>query len=54
MKIALIGHGRMGQEIENVAAGLHIEISKVFEVDDNPEGSGLTRESLKGIDVLLS
>jgi 4-hydroxy-tetrahydrodipicolinate reductase len=53
MKIALIGHGRMGQEIENVAAGLHIEISKVFEVDDNPEGSGLTRESLKGIDVCM-
>lgn len=53
MKIALIGHGKMGREVENIAAGLHIEVSKVFDVDNNPDGMGLTKESLKGVDVCL-
>ena len=53
MKIALIGHGKMGKEVENIAGGLRIEIVKVFDADNNPGGAGLTTESLKGVDVCL-
>lgn len=53
MKIALIGHGKMGKEIENIAGGLRIEILKVFDADNNPGGTGLTKESLKGVDVCM-
>lgn len=53
MKIALIGYGKMGQEIESVAGGLRMEIVQVFEAENNQGGTGLTRESLKGVDVCL-
>lgn len=53
MKIALIGHGKMGKEIENVAGSLRIDILKVFDAENNADGTGLTRESLKGVDVCM-
>lgn len=53
MKIALIGHGKMGGEIERVAAAKGIQVGKIFTEENNRNGCGLTKESLKGIDVCI-
>lgn len=53
MNIALIGHGRMGTEIERVASARGIRVKKIFTEENNRGGGGLTREALKGIDVCL-
>ena len=53
MNIALIGYGKMGKEIEQLAQKRNIEVKKTFTSKNNLSGSGLTRESLKGIDVCI-
>lgn len=53
MKIALIGHGRMGKEIERIASERNISVHRTFSSENNPEGSGLTKEALNGVDVCI-
>jgi 4-hydroxy-tetrahydrodipicolinate reductase len=53
MNIAIIGYGKMGREVESAAAGLKIGVSKIFDADNNAGAAGLTRETLKGVDVCL-
>jgi 4-hydroxy-tetrahydrodipicolinate reductase len=53
MNIALIGHGKMGKEVEAAAAALRINVSAIFDDDNNRGGAGLTKESLKGVDVCI-
>lgn len=53
MNIALIGHGKMGKEIEKVAAERRATIKHVFDSKNNQNGIGLTKESLKDVDVCL-
>ncbi len=53
MNIALIGYGKMGKEVENAAVGLRIKVSAVFDENNNRGGAGLTKESLKGVDVCI-
>ena len=53
MNIALIGYGKMGKEVERVAKGRGLTVSKVFDIHNNTGSLGLTRESLKGIDVCI-
>ncbi len=53
MNIALVGYGKMGKEVERVAVERGIHVTKIFDVRENPEGSGLTRESLQGVDVCI-
>ncbi len=53
MKIALIGHGKMGKEVEHVAREHGLTVAKIFEIADNAGGAGLTREALKGVDVCI-
>jgi 4-hydroxy-tetrahydrodipicolinate reductase len=53
MTIALIGHGRMGMEVETVARERRIPIGRIFTEEDNTGAVGLTRESLRGIDVCI-
>ncbi len=53
MNLALIGHGKMGQEVERAAQEKGLKIVKIFEVDENQDGSALTKESLKSVDVCM-
>jgi 4-hydroxy-tetrahydrodipicolinate reductase len=53
MNIALIGYGKMGKEIERLAGERKIAVKRIFDVGDNPGGKGLTKESLKGVDVCI-
>lgn len=53
MNIALIGYGNMGKEIERLAPGHNITLSKIFTSKNNAWGIGLTRESLKDVDVCI-
>ncbi len=53
MNLALIGHGKMGKEVERVAHEKGFKIVKIFEVDENPDATALTREALKSVDVCI-
>ena len=53
MNIAIVGYGKMGKEIEARAKERGIIVSKIFARQDNTEGSGLTRASLKNVDVCM-
>lgn len=53
MKIAIIGYGKMGKELELVACEKGIEVGKVIREEENYEGLGITKQTLKNIDVCL-
>jgi len=53
MNLALIGYGKMGKEVERAAHDRGLKIVKIVEVDENPDGTALTKESLKSVDVCI-
>jgi 4-hydroxy-tetrahydrodipicolinate reductase len=53
MKIAIVGYGKMGRMIERVAASRGHEVIARFDIDNNPNGEGLTAENLEGVDVAI-
>jgi len=53
MNIALIGYGKMGKEIELVAANRNVSIKQIFTLENNSQGSGITKQSLKNVDVCI-
>lgn len=53
MNLALIGHGRMGKEVEVVAKEKGLKVAAIFSATNNAGGAGLTAASLKGIDVCI-
>ena len=53
MKIALLGYGKMGKEVEAAAKAKGFTVSKVFDIHNNTGSLGITAESLKGIDVCI-
>ena len=53
MNIALIGYGKMGKEIERIAPDRGITVKRIFNDVDNPRGEGLTKQSLKDVDVCI-
>lgn len=53
MKIALIGYGKMGKEIERVAAQRGIAVGPRFTRTSNAHAKGLTKEALEGVDVCI-
>lgn len=53
MKLALVGHGKMGQAIAQLARERGHSIVAVVERADNPNGAGLTRERLAGADLVF-
>lgn len=52
-KIAVIGDGKMGKTIAEMAKGRGWTVTTVLGEKENPDGSGITRESLKGADVAI-
>jgi 4-hydroxy-tetrahydrodipicolinate reductase len=53
MRIALLGYGKMGKLIETLALREGWEVSPKLDIDDNTGGSGITPESMEGVDVVI-
>jgi 4-hydroxy-tetrahydrodipicolinate reductase len=53
IKLALIGYGKMGKAIAQLAPNRGAEIRLVLTSESNRNGTGINAESLKGIDVAI-
>ena len=53
MNIAIIGYGKMGRMVEQAAIGRGHKINAKFDIDNNVNGNGLTKESLAGVDCAI-
>jgi 4-hydroxy-tetrahydrodipicolinate reductase len=53
MKIALVGYGKMGRLIEQLAPEYDCEVTLKLDEFNNAEYSGLTPENFKGVDVAI-
>lgn len=53
MKIALIGYGKMGKEIERLAPSRGIAVGPRFTGTSNVHAKGITKEALAGVDVCI-
>jgi 4-hydroxy-tetrahydrodipicolinate reductase len=51
--LAIVGYGKMGKLIERLAPEYGFEVRATFSGGDNPGGQGLSRETLRGIDVAV-
>lgn len=52
-RLALIGYGRMGKLIEQLAPEHGFEVAVRLDGASNPEGTGITEEAFRGIDVAI-
>ncbi|MEX1186795.1 MAG: dihydrodipicolinate reductase C-terminal domain-containing protein [Gemmatimonadaceae bacterium] len=52
-KVAVIGDGKMGKTIAEMAKDRGWTVTTLLGEKENPDGSGITRESLKGADVAI-
>jgi len=52
-RIALLGYGKMGKTLAQLAPQRGFEVRLVMDVDVNAQGQGITPESFAGIDVCL-
>jgi 4-hydroxy-tetrahydrodipicolinate reductase len=53
MRIALLGYGKMGKLIESIALREGWEVDPKLDINDNVDGSGITPESMQGVDVAV-
>ncbi len=53
MRLLIVGRGRMGRIVEQLAPQYGFELGGVLEEDSNPGGSGVTRELCRGVDVAV-
>lgn len=53
MNIAIIGYGKMAQEVEKVAVEKNIKVTKIFTEEENYNGLAITKQSLKNVDVCI-
>jgi 4-hydroxy-tetrahydrodipicolinate reductase len=51
--LAIVGYGRMGRLIEQLAPGYGFEVRARFDSHNNPSGSGLIAQTLRGVDVAI-
>jgi 4-hydroxy-tetrahydrodipicolinate reductase len=51
--LAIVGCGKMGRLIEQLAPEYGFSVRAKFDSRNNPHGDGLTRESLRGVDVAV-
>ncbi|MCS7041946.1 MAG: dihydrodipicolinate reductase [Bryobacteraceae bacterium] len=49
MKLAIVGYGRMGRLIEQLAPQYGFEPALILDVHNNADGAGLTEENFRGI-----
>ncbi len=53
MKLALVGYGKMGRLIEQLAPQYGFETGLILDLDNNAGGSGLTEENFRGISAAI-
>ena len=53
MKIALVGYGKMGKLIHQLAPEIGIEVGPTLDEFNNAGGQGLTTENFAGVDVAI-
>jgi 4-hydroxy-tetrahydrodipicolinate reductase len=53
MRLLVVGHGRMGRLVEDLAPEYGFEVTGVLEVDENPGGRGVTPERCRDVDVAV-
>ncbi len=53
MKIAIVGYGKMGKLIAELAPEYGAEVALVLDEHNNASGEGITREAFAGIDVAI-
>jgi len=53
INLALLGHGKMGQMVEQLAPNRGFDIRLVLDEDSNRDGMGLVPERFQGIDVCI-
>jgi 4-hydroxy-tetrahydrodipicolinate reductase len=53
MNIALIGHGKMGSEVEKLAGKRKIVVKKIFTIENNLRAMAITPQALKDVDVCI-
>ena len=51
--LAIVGHGKMGRLIEQLAPEYNFDVRAKFSGADNRHGEGLTATSLQGVDVAM-
>jgi len=51
--LALLGYGKMGKTLAQLAPQRGFEVRLVMDVDVNAQGTGITRENFAGIDVCV-
>ena len=52
-RVAIVGHGKMGRAVEQLAAEHGWTVSAVIDAAANHDGAGITQESLAGADVAV-
>ncbi len=53
MRLLIVGHGRMGRLVEQLAPDYGFELAGVLEIGDNVGGAGVTAERCCGVDVAV-
>jgi len=53
MKLAIIGYGKMGHLVEQLAPEYGFSVPLKLDIADNPSGTGITAERFRGIDVAV-
>jgi 4-hydroxy-tetrahydrodipicolinate reductase len=53
MRIALLGYGKMGKLIEEIALREDWKVDPKLDISDNINGSGITPASMEGVDVAI-
>jgi len=53
MKIALLGYGKMGRLVEEIALREGWQVGPKLDIDDNADGVGITKASMSGVDVAV-
>src|SRR4051812_45432985 len=52
-RLALVGHGRMGKMVGELAPAYGFEVATALAAADNPGGEGLSAARLHGVDVAI-
>ncbi|HLY63390.1 MAG TPA: dihydrodipicolinate reductase C-terminal domain-containing protein [Terriglobia bacterium] len=53
LNLALLGYGKMGRTIAQIAPQRGFHVRLVMDIDANPHAKGITREKFEGIDVCV-
>jgi 4-hydroxy-tetrahydrodipicolinate reductase len=52
-RLLIVGHGRMGRLVEQLAPSYGFEVAGILEQDTNAGGTGVTKERCRGVDVAV-